>query len=44
VEKLADYILRTGAKVKNHCATILKWWEEDSRCGGIPQGKEKGFR
>lgn len=29
VEKLADYILKNGYKVKNHYATILKWWDED---------------
>lgn len=29
VEKLADFILQNQAKVKNHYATILKWWEED---------------
>lgn len=30
VDKLASYITKTGAKPKNHYATILKWWEEDS--------------
>ncbi len=29
VEKLADFILKKEVKVKNHYATILKWWEED---------------
>lgn len=29
VEKLADYILNNGYRVKNHYATILKWWDED---------------
>ena len=29
VEKLADFILVKQAKVKNHYATIVKWWEED---------------
>lgn len=29
VEKLADFILKNGAKVKSHYATILKWWQED---------------
>lgn len=29
VEKLADFIIDKGAKVQNHYATILKWWEED---------------
>ena len=30
VDRLATYILNTGAKPKNHHATILKWWREDS--------------
>lgn len=30
VDKLASYILKMGAKPKNHHATILKWWKEDS--------------
>ena len=30
VDKLASYISKTGAKPKNHHATILKWWREDS--------------
>lgn len=30
VDRLASYILNTGAKPKNHHATILKWWREDS--------------
>lgn len=29
VEKLAEFILNKNAKVKNHYATILRWWEED---------------
>jgi hypothetical protein len=29
VERMADFILNKQAKVKNHYATILKWWEED---------------
>lgn len=29
VEKLSDYILKNDRKVKNHYATILKWWTED---------------
>lgn len=32
VQKLADYILKNNAHIKNHYATILKWWEEDSQC------------
>lgn len=31
VQKLADFILQNHASVKNHYATILKWWEEDRR-------------
>lgn len=30
VEKLSDFISRTGAKVYDHYATILRWWSEDS--------------
>ena len=29
VEKLAAFILKNDAKVKNHYATILRWWQED---------------
>lgn len=29
VAKLSDYILKNDRKVKNHYATILKWWTED---------------
>lgn len=32
VQKLADFILKNNAQVKNHYQTILKWWEEDSQC------------
>lgn len=32
VSKLSDFILKHDAKVKNHYATILKWWQEDSQC------------
>lgn len=32
VDKLSDFILKSGAKVKNHYATILKWWQEDKEC------------
>lgn len=31
VEKLASFIQDKDAKVKNHYATILKWWEQDRR-------------
>lgn len=29
VDKLATFITRKQAKVKNHYATILQWWQED---------------
>lgn len=29
-KKLSDFIKEKNAKVKNHYATILKWYEEDS--------------
>ena len=31
IAKLADFIIMTGAKVKNHYQTILKWAEEDKK-------------
>ena len=31
VEKLASFIQDKDSKVKNHYATILKWWEQDRR-------------
>lgn len=31
VERLADYILDSGAVVHNHYETILKWWKEDGK-------------
>ena len=30
VEKLADFIIKNNANVKNHYETILKWHREDS--------------
>ena len=30
VAKLASYIIRNDAKIKNHYSTILKWWTQDS--------------
>lgn len=30
VKKLADFIIKKNANVKNHYETILKWWREDS--------------
>lgn len=33
VDKLSSFIIQKGAKVKNHYATILKWWMEDSQGG-----------
>ena len=32
VSKLADFIIKNGAKVKSHYSTILRWWTEDSTC------------
>ena len=29
VEKLANFIIKNDAHVKNHYETILKWWRED---------------
>ena len=29
-DKLSGFILKNGAKVKNHYETMLKWWKEDS--------------
>ena len=34
VAKLSNFIIQTGAQVKSHYATILKWWIEDSQDGG----------
>lgn len=34
ISKLSDFIIRTGAQVKSHYATILKWWLEDSETKG----------
>ena len=31
VDKLSNYIVKHDAKVKNHYATILKWYEEDRK-------------
>ena len=33
VDKLAKFIHQKDANVKDHYATILKWWEEDKRIG-----------
>lgn len=30
VDKLSCFIIKNGAKVKNHYETILKWWREDA--------------
>lgn len=34
VDRLSGFIIQTGARVKNHYETILKWWQEDSRAPG----------
>ena len=31
VDKLAAFIEKNGARVKNHYETILKWYREDGR-------------
>ena len=33
VDKLAEFIIRNEARVKNHYETILKWYREDGRTG-----------
>ena len=30
VDKLSNFIIKNGARVKNHYETILKWWQEDA--------------
>lgn len=30
VDKLSDFIIKNGARVKSHYETVLKWWKEDS--------------
>lgn len=32
IERLADFVIRTGAQV-NHYETIVKWWKEDGQVG-----------
>ena len=34
VDKLSSFIIKNGAKVKNHYETILKWWNEDAAIRG----------
>ena len=34
VDKLASFIIKTGAKVNGHYKTILKWWRQDSGLEG----------
>lgn len=34
VEKLANFIIKNDAHVKNHYETILKWWREDGAVRG----------
>lgn len=31
VDKLANFIVKKQARVKNHYATILQWWQEDRK-------------
>lgn len=32
IPKLADFILKNNAQVKNHYQTLLRWWEQDRLC------------
>ena len=41
VDKLSSFIIQNDAKVKNHYATILKWWKEDSTVPKRRQQKEE---
>ena len=34
MDKLSSFIIKNGAKVKNHYETILKWWKEDAAIRG----------
>lgn len=34
VDKLSAFIIKNNAHVKDHYATILKWWQQDSESGG----------
>lgn len=34
VDKLANFIIKNDARVKNHYETILKWWKQDSAVSG----------
>lgn len=36
VDKLANFIIKNDAKVKNHYETILKWWQEDAAVRSDP--------
>lgn len=40
IKKLSDFIGERGANVRNHCATIMKWYEEDMRGGRAGDGRE----
>ena len=33
VDKLSSFIIKNGAKVKDHYSTIVKWWQQDSNSG-----------
>ena len=41
VDKLASFIIKNDAKVKNHYETILKWWQEDSAVPKRPITKDE---
>ena len=34
VDKLSSFIIKNGAKVKNHYETVMKWWNEDAAVRG----------
>ena len=36
LDKLSSFIIKNGAKVKNHYETILKWWQEDAAVRSDP--------
>lgn len=44
VDKLAAFIIRNQARVRNHYATILRWWSQDSGVegDGVDLKKPKG--
>ena len=41
VAKLANFIIKNNANVKNHYETILKWWKEDGAVHTQPESSRK---